>query len=180
MCIDIEVSSPVHDTARTRISRGVAQRTRQSSEFAPEIEGTDSVFMKGRTTRPARNPTNCTQVTQIPPRLASGDGLLSSHHPCTGKTRRNRVKFTFVKDVGMQLVTAEGFRTNSHQLSIKSKEVTRVLRSEPNLHDVDSACLWTQITQKVWKRLPNIDPNVTAEQWLEQLMGSRRVRFNTD
>ena len=40
MCIDIEASSPVHNTAqiRIRISHGVAHRERQSSEFAPELK----------------------------------------------------------------------------------------------------------------------------------------------
>ena len=39
LCIDTEVSSPGHDTAWTRISRGVTQQPRQSLEFAPEMGG---------------------------------------------------------------------------------------------------------------------------------------------
>ena len=44
-----------------------------------------------------------------------------------------------------------------------SKEVRRVLRSEPNVHDVDGACFWTAVTQKVRRMFPNIDP----EEWWE-------------
>ena len=39
LCIDPEVSSPGHDTAWTRISRGVTQQPRQSLEFALEMGG---------------------------------------------------------------------------------------------------------------------------------------------
>ena len=56
--------------------------------------------------------------------------------------------------------------------------ITRVPRPEPNSHDVDGACLWTSVIQKVGKRFPNLDPNVTAEKWLEQLqLESNGVRF---
>ena len=47
MCVDIEALSPVQITAWIRISRGVTQWPRQSSEFAPEIEGTDTVLING-------------------------------------------------------------------------------------------------------------------------------------
>ena len=46
------------------------------------------------------------------PGRASGVRLLSSHHQCTGKTHRNHVKFTLVKDVGEKLATAEEIRTS--------------------------------------------------------------------
>ena len=42
-----EVTSPLHGTAWLRISRGVAQWARQSSEFAPEIEGTCCLPSRG-------------------------------------------------------------------------------------------------------------------------------------
>ena len=42
-CNDIEVSSPVHNTAWIRTGRGVTQWARQTSEFEPEIEGTETV-----------------------------------------------------------------------------------------------------------------------------------------
>ena len=47
LCIDVEVSSPVHDTAWIRTNRAVTQWSRQSSEHAPDIEGMDTVFMNG-------------------------------------------------------------------------------------------------------------------------------------
>ena len=48
-CVDIEVSSPtrVANTAWTHISRGVTQWARQPSEFPPEVEGMDAVFVDG-------------------------------------------------------------------------------------------------------------------------------------
>ena len=67
---------------------------------------------------------------------------------------------------------------NSPEPKMISNEFARILRSEPNFHDVDGACLWRLVVQKVRERLPNIDPNVTAEKWLEQLkLGSNRVRL---
>ena len=45
LCIDIEVSSPVHNTAWIRMSCGVTQWVRQSSESAPEFAGTDTVLI---------------------------------------------------------------------------------------------------------------------------------------
>ena len=44
LCIDIEVSLSVHNTAWIRASRGVAQWARRSSEFAPNTEGMGTVF----------------------------------------------------------------------------------------------------------------------------------------
>ena len=58
LCIDIEVSSPVHNTAWIRISRGVTQWARQSSEFPPEIEGKDTVSTNGRTAVATAQPEN--------------------------------------------------------------------------------------------------------------------------
>ena len=50
---DTEVSSPLHGTAWIRVSRGVTQWSGQSSEFAPEIEGTDTVFFMGEPQSPS-------------------------------------------------------------------------------------------------------------------------------
>ena len=47
LCIDIDVSSPVHNTACIHISREVTQWARQSSECTPNIEGMDAVLMNG-------------------------------------------------------------------------------------------------------------------------------------
>ena len=44
LCVDTEVSSSLYGTAWMRTSRGVARWARQSSDFAPDIEGTDCVF----------------------------------------------------------------------------------------------------------------------------------------
>ena len=97
MCIDTEVSSPVHRTAWTRKSRGVTQWARQSSEFAPEI-GKNGYGLKSHR---HQHRTDCTQASQIPPGRASADRLLSSDHQRTGKTHRNHAKFRLVKDDGM-------------------------------------------------------------------------------
>ena len=47
------------------------------------------------------------------------------------------------------------------------KEFTIIQKSEPHVHDVDGACQWCLVMQKVRERLP-----ITAEQ-------SNRVRFET-
>ena len=49
-----------------------------------------------------------------------------------------------------------------------SEAFTTTLRSDPHVHDVDGACQWRIVIQKVWKRLSLIDPNITATEWLEQ------------
>ena len=51
MCMEIEVPTPslVANIAWISISRGVTQLARQSSEFVPEIEGTDCVLVHGGT-----------------------------------------------------------------------------------------------------------------------------------
>ena len=55
---------------------------------------------------------------------------------------------------------------NSYEQQVISKEFTRIQRSNPGFHEIE--------------RLPNIDPNVTTELWLEQLkLESNRVRFET-
>ena len=43
------------------------------------------------------------------------------------------------------------------------------ISARPNFHDEDGVCLWTAVIQKVRRRLPNIDPNVAAEERLEPL-----------
>ena len=121
LCVDIEVSSPLHGIAWNRIRCGPAQWPRQSSEFAPEIEGRDTVFTNGGTAvaraqpedpdvcigRPtAFHPTATTTPPIAPkpagfPGRASGDRLFSSHHQRMRKTHRNHLKFTLVTDVGM-------------------------------------------------------------------------------
>ena len=49
----------------------------------------------------------------------------------------------------------------------KSKESTRVQRSEPHFRHTDGAFLSTAVMLKMRKKLANTDPNVTAEEWLE-------------
>ena len=58
------------------------------------------------------HPTDWTQASQILPGWASGDHLFSSHHQCSGKTHRNCVKVTLVKDVGTRFTPAEEIRTS--------------------------------------------------------------------
>ena len=58
------------------------------------------------------HPTECTQASQMPPSRASGDGLLSSHHQCLGKTHRNCVKFRWVKDCGFEWAIAKETHTS--------------------------------------------------------------------
>ena len=124
-CMEMIVPSPskVASTAWIRISRGATQWARTSSEIAPGFERTDCVFMTGGTavaqaqledtricadqlrsilkSQCHHRPTDCTRASQIPPSRASGDRLLSGHHPCSGKTHRNHLKFASVKDVGV-------------------------------------------------------------------------------
>ena len=59
-----------------------------------------------------------------------------------------------------------------------SNEITRFLRPEPHFRDGVGACLWMSVKQKVRNRLPHIDPNIAAEDWMEQFkLGSKRVRL---
>ena len=61
-----------------------------------------------------------------------------------------------------------------------SKGFTIISRSEPHFQDIDGALPWKSVIQKVRNRLPNTDPNETAEEWLEQLKWrSNSVRFET-
>ena len=114
LCIDIEVSSPLYGLAWIRISRGVTQRTRHLSEFAPEIEGRDTASKDGGTAvaqaqpedldlysgrpiafHPEILPPPSDRLHPVQPHSArpSGDRLHStSHFQCTGKTHRNHVE----------------------------------------------------------------------------------------
>ena len=59
-----------------------------------------------------------------------------------------------------------------------STRFTQILRSEPNVHDMDGACPWNLVLEKVTKKFPNFDPNTTTVEWLKKLkIGSSRVRF---
>ena len=61
-----------------------------------------------------------------------------------------------------------------------SKQFVIIFMIRTTFQDVDDACHWKSVGQKVRKRLPNIDPNFTLEGWLEPLnLGSSRVRFGT-
>ena len=51
-----------------------------------------------------------------------------------------------------------------------SEEFTGMLRPEPHFHDVDGACQWQFVMLRVRQPLPNIDGNVTGEEWLEQFL----------
>ena len=62
------------------------------------------------------------------------DHLLSSHHQCTGTTHRNHARFTWVKDVGMQLATVEEIRTTPQ-------------RSLHSIHDTIAAKIITDLTR---------------------------------
>ena len=51
MCMEIQAptSSSMASTAWIRISRGVTQWARETSDFAPEMAGMDTVFVNGGT-----------------------------------------------------------------------------------------------------------------------------------
>ena len=49
---------------------------------------------------------------------------------------------------------------NSNEPKMTSKEFTRVPRSEPHFHDVDGACQWSSVTQKVLERFTKHRPEV--------------------
>ena len=53
------------------------------------------------------------------------------------------MKFKLVKDIG-NAVGYSGRR--SHDPKMISNKFTRVLRSEPNFHDVDGACLFMDVS----------------------------------
>ena len=101
MCIDIEVSSPVHNTVWIQVSRGFAHWECQSSGFAPETEGTDTVFMNGGTAVAQASP-----KIRWPPsdRLHPGLSDFQARHRETALREKDtwkHEKFTEVKDVGV-------------------------------------------------------------------------------
>ena len=103
LCIDIEVSSPMCNTARIRISRGVKEWARQPSEF----EGTDTVVINGGTrVAHARRSRICTSEHRLRFILTS-----HRHHHPTGCTQARRIS-PFVKDVGIHLAVANEIRTS--------------------------------------------------------------------
>ena len=141
MCVDIEVSSSLQNTAWIRKRRGATPWARQSAEFAPEVEGTDTVLISGGTTvahvqredadpgigRPIAfhhgitPPPPCDRLRPCQPDSARpGIGV-----PIAFQSPSVQVKFTVVKDIGV----------------------------------------WMSVIQKATKRLPKFDPNVTAKQW---------------
>ena len=109
MCVETKEPSPwrLANTAWIRRSLGGTQWARQSSEFAPEIEGTvlhlaqpeDPELSIGRpitalSPTVPHHPTDGTQASRIPPGRASGDRLhfilkAHRHHPtdCTQASR---------------------------------------------------------------------------------------------
>ena len=118
------------------VSRRVAQWARQTSDFAPEMEGMDAVSVgtavgqakpedpdlcSGRDrlrfiakSRSHRHPRDCTQATGIPTDLCIGRPTAVQLLSVYGETRRNHVKFTLV---------------------------TRLLRSESHFHDVEGVSM---------------------------------------
>ena len=100
-------------------------------------------------------PIDCTRASQIPSGGALGDRLPSSHHQCTGKTHRNRVKFSIGEKKSWY--TIGNSEINSHEPKMISKEFAGVLSSEPHVHDVDGA-----------RPKRKFDTKFAAEQWLEQ------------
>ena len=134
LCIDTEVSSPGHDIAWTRMSRGVTQQARQSLEFTPEMGGFSLPMVEPQWPTPnletwicesggrlrfilnsrRHRATDCTLGGLIPPGRASGDLLASSHNQCSGKTHRYRVRVPLANDVGTYLDFADVTRTSQH------------------------------------------------------------------
>ena len=177
--IEIPTASLVADTAWMGISRGLTQLARPSSEFAPDTEGTDVFFFcEWRYCRVApvqpedpepssgRPIAGHSQTAPPPPpdRLHPGhwetDCVLTTSAP-ERQTRPTRLSHRWKTMVCGEMV---------------SKEVTIILRSEPHFLGVDGACQG----QSVRNGLLNIDPNFTADEWLEHMnFGSKRVRFET-
>ena len=136
----------------TRRSRGYAIRTSnkmlQSRQKIPGWASDDGLQHLHKPHR-HHHPTGCTQASQFPPGRASENRFLSSH-----QRTRETIRTHYV---------AEYIERNSHEQNMISKQFTRILRSEPNFHDVDVACAWMSVMQKVKRRLPNIDLSVTAQ-----------------
>ena len=97
------------------------------------------------------HPTDCTKISQSSPGWASGDWLLSSHHQCTGKTHRNRVKFTLVKDVGTLLAASEEIRRAKDDLQRTHETLQDQSRTSTTLTAPFHGC---QSHKKVRRRLP--------------------------
>ena len=124
------MSLPLHGTALLRISRGVTQWARQSSEVVQDMKGMDTE-KKGVTAvakaqpedpdlcigRPSASHREITPTTTRPiaPRPAGFRQAISA----PGQTHRNEVKLTVVKDAGKQLARAKEIRT-SHRRSPKN------------------------------------------------------------
>ena len=75
------------------------------------------------------HPTDCTEGSWIPPGRASGS------HQITRKTFRRHRKSS-MKEVGTKLATEKEIHTSQKSIS---KNITKILRSEPHSHDIDGA-----------------------------------------
>ena len=173
-----------------RVSRGVTQWARQTSEFEPDIVGMEGPSVKEGTTvapsqpeksrmgigrpiaAPSQIPPQCITrpiASQVPASSSNKPLLTPNHLPNLG-TKMTLLTFLSTKDD----------ERHSHEQQIISKEFTNILSSDPNFHDIDGTCPWNLVQEKDMRTFPNIDPNTTVEEWLGTLkMGSSRVRFET-
>ena len=108
----------------------------------------------------------CTAITARP----IGPRSAGFYHQRTRKTIRTHSTSPPVTDDGMQWDTAKESKESRNERKMTSKQFARILRSETSCHDTDGACTWRSVTLNIRNRLPNIDPNVTAEEWLEQIL----------
>ena len=83
-------------------------------------------------------------------------------------------------DEGRWYVVGYSERSSQEQKMISKQSRDFFFKQSRIFHYIDGACLWNRASEKVMKRLPNIDPRSTKEAWLEQFtLGSNRVRFET-
>ena len=175
ICIEIEVppKSRVAGTAWIRISRGVAQWARQPSQVAPEIDGTDCVFVSGgAAVAPAQQEDSEPSIGRpiafrsqttppLPPdRLHSGQpdsARLSIGRSIAFQSPKNEKDKSEPQDIPI------GRRRWYLRNGLQRKKFARAnddlqrihecfFRSELQVHDVDGAFQWQLVCRKVGKK----------------------------
>ena len=152
LCIDIDVSSPVHGTAWIRISREVTQWSRQSSTFAQDIEGMDTVLINGGAVVAHAQPRAGSVHRETghchhrPNRLhpgQPGSARLGIRRPVAFQSPSVLPKDTSQPreiPIGERRWYTQSKRRKKFARAKDDLEFARVPRLEPHFHDVCGAC----------------------------------------
>ena len=159
LCIEILVptESLMVDMAWVRVSRGGTQLTCQTIQFEPAIEWMEVVSVEEGTIVATRQPENsrlgigrplASQFPAVPMNRCSRPTYHVSDFG-TIVTIRTHLTFGSVKDDVTHSDTTEDFRVIKMMIS---GELQNIFRSEPNFHDIDGACRWKLVLEKVVRK----------------------------